>query len=324
MIIKVLEAYVNNPGDLSWEPLSAWGEVTLYDRTAREDLFARIADVEIAITSKIVWDKEAFEAAPCLKMIALTSTGFNVVDLDEANRRGIVISNVPAYSTPDVTQMTIGLLLEHCMHIGLHSDGVKKGDWVNSADFSYWKTPLIEVTGKTLGIIGMGSIGQSVARVACALGMQVVFVNRSRKPSAETSACRQVELEELLATADFVSLHCPATPKTNNMIDAAAIARMKEGAFLINTARGTLIDEQAVAHALKTGKLSGFAADVVSVEPMSATNPLLAAPHTLITPHIAWATLEARRRLLDTVYANVGAYQNGTPQNVVTNPYQIG
>ncbi|MEG2211829.1 MAG: NAD(P)-dependent oxidoreductase, partial [Raoultibacter sp.] len=209
-------------------------------------------------------------------------------------------------------------------HIGLHSDGVKKGDWVNSADFSYWKTPLIEVTGKTLGIIGMGSIGQSVARVACALGMQVVFVNRSRKPSAETSACRQVELEELLATADFVSLHCPATPKTNNMIDAAAIARMKEGAFLINTARGTLIDEQAVAHALKTGKLSGFAADVVSVEPMSATNPLLAAPHTLITPHIAWATLEARRRLLDTVYANVGAYQNGTPQNVVTNPYQIG
>ncbi|MEG0070706.1 MAG: D-2-hydroxyacid dehydrogenase, partial [Raoultibacter sp.] len=274
MIVKILDAYVNNPGDLSWEPFGELGDLTLYERTSAEELAMRTTDVEIAITNKIMWDKHALDAAPHLKMIALTSTGFNTVDLEEANRRGIIVSNVPAYSTPDVTQMTIGLMLELCMHIGLHSDGVMAGDWVNSVDFTYWKTPLVEVSGKTLGIIGMGSIGQSVARVAGALGMNVVFTNRSSKPEAETATCHQIELDELLATADFISLHCPATPETNSIINPDAIARMKQGAFLINTARGTLIDEAAVAQALKEGKLSGFAADVVSVEPMQPSNPL--------------------------------------------------
>ncbi|MEG0620915.1 MAG: D-2-hydroxyacid dehydrogenase [Raoultibacter sp.] len=320
MVITVLEAYVNSANDLSWDALKSSGTVTLYDRTTREELAGRIADTQIAITSKTLWDAEAFDWAPRLQMIALTSTGFNVVDLAEADRRGITVCNVPAYSTPDVAQMTIALLLEHCLQVGLHAQSVKAGQWADSEDFSFWKTPLIEVSGKTLGIIGMGSIGQAVARIAQAFGMRVLFNNRTPRPSAESVTCRQVELDELLAQSDFVSLHCPATPKTNNMINEGTLAKMKEGAVLINTARGTLVDEAAVAAALRTGKLSGFAADVVAIEPMQASNPLMDAPNTLITPHIAWATLEARTRLLETVCANVCAYKSGTPQNVVNNP----
>lgn len=319
MNIVVLEGHVNNPGDLSWDALEQYGAVTVYDRTPREKLAQRVAEADIAVSSKVVWDAEALGWAPRLKMIALTSTGFNVVDLDAARQRGVVVSNVPAYSTPDVAQMTFALLLELCLHVGEHSRMVMDGDWTRAKDFSFWDTPLVELSGKTMGIVGMGSIGQAVCRIARAFGMPVVFENRSAKPQLEGGGVRQVDLDELLATADVVSLHVPATPETERMMNAQTIGRMKDGAYLLNTARGTLVDEQAVVDALRSGKLAGFAADVVSVEPMRPDNPLLQAKgeNIIVTPHIAWATHEARQRLLATVAANVGAFVEGHPQNVV-------
>lgn len=319
MNIVVLEGCVNNPGDLSWDGLKQYGDVTVYDRTARDELAERVADADVAVSSKVVWDAEALSWAPKLKMIALTSTGYNVVDLAATRERGVVVSNVPAYSTPDVAQMTFALILELCLHVGYHSELVMDGAWTKARDFSFWKTPLVELQGKTLGIVGMGSIGQAVARIARAFGMPVVFANHRPKPEAENDGIRQVELDELLATADFVSLHVPAAPETNGMINAESLARMKDGAMLVNTARGTLVDEQAVVDALQSGKLSGFAADVVSVEPMLPDNPLLQAKglNIVVTPHIAWATHEARARLLAVVAANVGAFAAGKPQNVV-------
>ncbi|PNV68611.1 D-2-hydroxyacid dehydrogenase [Enteroscipio rubneri] len=319
MNIVVLEGYVNNPGDLSWDALKRYGNVTVYDRTPREKLAARVVDADVAVSSKIAWDAEALAWAPHLKMIALTSTGFNVVDLDAARERGIVVSNVPAYSTPDVAQMTFALLLELCLHVGKHSSLVMDGAWTRAKDFSFWDTPLVELAGRTFGIVGMGSIGQAVCRIARAFGMPVVFENRSPKPQLEGDDVRQVDLGELLAVADVVSLHVPATPDTKGMMNAATLARMKDGAFLLNTARGTLVDEQAVVDALRSGKLAGFGADVVSAEPMRPDNPLLQAKgmNIVITPHIAWATHEARERLLATVAANVGAFVEGKPQNVV-------
>ena len=319
MNIVVLEGHVNNQGDLSWDALEQYGTVTVYDRTPREKLAQRVAEADIAVSSKVVWDAEALGWAPRLKMIALTSTGFNVVDLDAARQRGVVVSNVPAYSTPDVAQMTFALLLELCLHVGEHSRMVMDGDWTRAKDFSFWDTPLVELSGKTMGIVGMGSIGQAVCRIARAFGMPVVFENRSAKPQLEGGGVRQVDLDELLATADVVSLHVPATPETERMMNARAIGRMKDGAYLLNTARGTLVDEQAVVDALRSGKLAGFAADVVSVEPMRPDNPLLQAKgeNIVVTPHIAWATHEARQRLLATVAANVGAFVEGHPQNVV-------
>lgn len=319
MNIVVLEGYVNNPGDLSWDVLKQYGTVTVYDRTPRDELAERVADADVAVSSKVVWDDEALGWAPKLKLIALTSTGYNVVDLDAARTHGVTVCNVPAYSTPDVAQMTFALILELCLHVGYHSHLVMDGAWTHAKDFSFWKTPLVELAGKTLGIVGMGSIGQAVARIARAFGMPVVFENLHPKPECEGDGIRQVGLDELLATADFVSLHVPATPRTNGMMNAQSIAKMKDGAMLVNTARGTLVDEQAVVDALKSGKLGGFAADVVSVEPMRPDNPLLAAKgaNIVITPHIAWATHEARARLLATVAANVGAFLEGHPQNVV-------
>lgn len=320
MNIVVLDAYVNNPGDLSWKELDELGTVTLYDRTSPDEVAARAEHADIAITNKILWDAKTLAGAPNLKLIALTSTGFNTVDLDAARKQGVTVCNVPAYSTPDVTQMTFALLLELCLHVGDHSRGVMDGEWTRSIDFSYWNSPLIEIAGKTIGIVGMGSIGQSVARVANAFGMRVLFNNRSRKPELESERCRQVELDELLAESDIISLHAPATPETNGLIGADALEMMKDGAMLINTARGTLVDERAVADALLSGKLGGFGTDVVSVEPMHSDNPLLEAKNEnlVITPHIAWATHEARTRLLDTVFANIRTFLEGRPQNVVS------
>ena len=319
MNIVVLEGHVNNPGDLSWDALEQYGHVTVYDRTPRERLRERVADADIAVSSKVAWDAEALGWAPRLKMIALTSTGYNVVDLDAARERGVIVSNVPAYSTPDVAQMTFALLLELCLHVGEHSRLVMDGDWTRAKDFSFWDTPLVELSGKTMGIVGMGSIGQAVCRIARAFGMPVVFENRSAKPQIEGDGVRQVDLDELLASSDVVSLHVPATPETNRMMNAETLAKMKDGSYLLNTARGSLVDEQAVVDALRSGKLAGFGADVVSVEPMRPDNPLLQAKgqNIVVTPHIAWATHEARERLLATVAANVGAFVDGTPQNVV-------
>lgn len=320
MNIVVLEGFVNNPGDLSWDCLGRLGTVTVYDRTPRTLLAERVATADIAVSSKTVWDAEALSWAPRLRMIALTSTGFNVVDLNAARERGVVVSNVPAYSTPDVAQMTFGLLLELCLHVGLHSRLVMKGAWTQAKDFSFWNTPLAELAGKTMGIVGMGSIGQAVSRIARAFDMTVLFSGNHPKPRLENDFTRQVDVEELLSTSDVVTLHVPATPETNHMIDAEAIAKMKRGSLLLNTARGSLVDEQAVVDALLSGHLGGFGADVVSTEPMSPDNPLLKATgqNIVITPHIAWATLEARRRLLSTVAENVAAFVDGNPQNVVS------
>ncbi len=320
MNITILDGYTSNPGDLSWDFLTKYGEVTAYDRTAREDLFERIATTEIALSNKIIWDKEAFDAAPHLKMIELLSTGFNVIDLEEANARGVVVSNVPAYSTPDVAQLTFALMLELTHHVGLHAESVRKGDWVESADFMYTLTPLIELSGKTLGIIGMGSIGQAVAKIAQAFGMNVVFYNRSTKPQAETSTCKQVTLDEVLAQSDFLTLHCPANAETEDIVNNNTLAKMKDGAFLINTARGNLLDEAAVAAALESGKLAGFGGDVVRVEPMTADNPLRTAPNSIITPHVAWAAQDARKRMLAIIDDNIAGFVAGNPHNVVNNP----
>lgn len=320
MDITILDGYTSNPGDLSWDFLNKYGTVTAYDRTAREDLFERIATTEIAISNKVIWDKEAFDAAPNLKMIELLSTGFNVVDLEEANARGIVVSNVPAYSTPDVAQLAFALILELTHHVGLHAQSVRKGEWVESADFMYTLTPLIELSGKTLGIIGMGSIGQAVAKIAQAFDMNVVFYNRSAKPHVETETCKQVNLDEVLAQSDFLTLHCPASAETENLINENTLARMKDGAFLINTARGNLLDEAAVANALESGKLAGFGADVVRVEPMAADNPLRTAPNSIITPHVAWAAQDARKRMFNIIDDNIAGFVAGNPCNVVNNP----
>lgn len=320
MNITILDGYTSNPGDLSWDFLNQYGTVTAYDRTAREELFDRIVETDIAISNKIIWGKEAFDAAPNLKMIELLSTGFNVVDLEEANARGIVVSNVPAYSTPDVAQLTFALILELTHHVGLHAESVRKGDWVNSVDFMYTLTPLLELSGKTLGIIGMGSIGQAVAQIAQAFDMNVIFYNRSAKPQAETEACKQRGLDEVLAQSDFLTLHCPASAETENLINETTLATMKDGAFLINTARGNLIDEAAVAAALESGKLAGFGADVVRVEPMTAENPLRTAPNSIITPHVAWAAQDARKRMFDIIDNNIAGFVAGDPHNVVNNP----
>ena len=319
MNIAVLEGYVCNPGDLSWKALERLGEVTVYDRTPREVLRERMAGVEIVVATKVVWDKEALGWAPDLKLIALASTGYNVVDLDEARRRGIAVCNVPAYSTPDVAQMTFALILELCLNVGKHTRQVLDGAWTRAHDFCFYSMPLIELAGKTLGIIGMGSIGQAVARIARAFDMEVLFCNRSPRPNVEGPGVRRVALGELLRRSDIVSLHTPATPETVRMIDADALSWMKDGALLVNTARGTLVDEDAVADALRSGKLGGFGADVVAVEPMRADNPLLAARdlNIALTPHIAWGTREARARLLDEVARNIEAFLEGRHRNIV-------
>lgn len=319
MNIAILEGYVCNPGDLSWEAFDELGSVTVYERTPRETLRERMAGVEIVVATKVIWDKQALDWSPDLKLIALASTGFNVVDMAEARRRGIAVCNVPAYSTPDVAQMTFALILELALNVGHHTRQVLDGEWVRANDFCFYSRPLIELAGKTLGIVGMGSIGSAVARIARAFDMEVLFANRTRKPQLEGPGVRQVRLDELLRKSDIVSLHVPAAPETERMIDARAIAAMKDGALLVNTARGTLVDEQAVADALRSGKLAGFGADVVSKEPMAPDNPLLGVKdcNVALTPHIAWGTREARARLIAEVAENVQAFLAGEPRNVV-------
>lgn len=320
MNIVVLEGNANTPGDLSWAGLEPFGTVTVHDYTPQINLAEQVAEADIVVASKIAWNAETFPLAPHLKMLSITSTGYDVINLEEARKHHVVVSNVPAYSTPDVAQMTFALLLELCMHAGRNSDTVMHGDWINDDNFPFWDRSLVELAGKRMGVVGMGSIGCAVARIARAFDMDVVFSNHRPKPQAETDGIRQVELDELLRTSDIISLHVPASPTTERMINAATLARMKDGAFLLNTARGTLVDEQAVVDALHSGKLGGFGADVAAVEPMSPDCPFLELQdaNAVITPHIAWATHEARQRLLNVTAANVGAFVAGHPQNVVS------
>ena len=315
MKIVILDAYAANPGDLSWDEFAALGELTVYDRTAQEDAAARIGDAEVVFINKVRLTDEIFAACPNLKLVSILATGYNIVDLAAAKRRGITVCNVPGYSTRAVVQMTFALLLEICQQVGLHSGAVHTGRWQTCSDFCFWDRPLIELDGKTTGIVGYGAIGSAVGTVAQALGMKLLVTARHEKPVPE--GARFVSLPELLAQSDVVSLHCPQTAENARMIDAGALAQMKDGAILINTARGGLLDEQAVADALRSGKLLAAGMDVVSAEPIRADNPLLTAPNCFLTPHIAWAPLETRRRLQAISAENLRAFLAGKPQNVV-------
>lgn len=316
MKIVVLDGYALNPGDLSWECFREFGDITIYDRTPEELICQRIGDAEIVLLNKTPITKETLAACPGIQLICVLATGYNVVDCAAAAKRNIPVCNVPAYGTDSVAQFTFALLLELCHRVGLHSDSVHKGDWCRSTDFCYWLTPQMELAGKTLGIIGFGRIGRAVGKIAKAFGMRVLAFNRSR--CAEGEAIGQyVELDTLLKESDVVSLHCPLTEQTQNIISAAALETMKDGAILLNTARGPLIDEEAVADALRCGKLRGFAADVVCAEPMPENNPLLGMPNCILTPHMAWAPIESRQRIMDCTVRSVQAFLAGKPTNTV-------
>lgn len=315
MKIVVLDGHTLNPGDLSWDALRALGDVTLHDRTPPAEVATRSADAEIIITNKALVPREVIAALPKLRFIAVTATGFNIVDAVAAKERGIPVSNVPLYGTRAVAQFTIALLLELCHRVGAHSDSVRAGDWVKSADWCYARFPLLELDGLTFGVVGWGRIGQATAEIARAMGMKIIAASRSPKPLKD--GVEFVDLDTLFRRADVVSLHCPLTPETKNLVNAERLALMKPTAFLLNSSRGPLLDEAAVAAALNSGRIAAAGLDVLSTEPPKADNPLLSAKNCLITPHQAWAAKAARARLLDTTVANVKAFLSGAPQNVV-------
>lgn len=317
MKIVVLDGCAANSGDISWDSLAQYGELTVYDRTDDADVIARIGDAELITTNKTVIDRHAMESCPKLKYIGVLATGYNVVDLDAAKEHGIVVTNVPAYSTDAVAQFTFALLLELANQVGVHNSSVKDGGWVRSKDFSYSVMPTMELYGKTMGIIGYGSIGKRVADIAHAFGMKVLVSSRTEKKLPEGGWIRWVSREELFAEADVISIHCPLFPETKGMINREAIGLMKRTALVINTARGGCIVEQDLADALNSGRIAGAAVDVVSQEPMKEDNPLLTAKNIIITPHIAWAPREVRQRLLQIAGDNMGAFLAGHPINVV-------
>ncbi|NBR84896.1 MAG: D-2-hydroxyacid dehydrogenase [Verrucomicrobia bacterium] len=315
MKIVVLDGYTLNPGDLSWADLQALAPCTVHDRTPPGEVAARCADAEIVITNKALLPREVIATLPKLKFISVTATGHNIVDTAAAKERGVPVSNVPLYGTRAVAQFTIALLLELCHHVGAHAASVRAGDWVKSADWCYARTPLLELDGLTFGVAGWGRIGQATAEIARALGMKIIAASRTPKPPKD--GVEFVDLDTLFRRADVVSLHCPLTPETKGLVNAARLALMKPSAFLLNTSRGPLLDETAVAEALNNGRLAGAGLDVLSTEPPKAENPLLAAKNCLITPHQAWAAKAARARLMETTVANVKAFLAGSPQNVV-------
>ena len=315
MKIVVLDGHTLNPGDLSWSALEALGEVTLHVRTPPAEVAARCAEAEIIITNKALVPREVIASLPKLHFIAVTATGFNIVDAIAAKERGIPVSNVPLYGTRAVSQFTIAMLLELCHNVGAHADSVRAGEWVKSADWCYSRYPLLELDGLTFGVVGWGRIGQATADIALAMGMKIIAASRSPKPPKD--GVEFVDMDTLFRRADVVSLHCPLTPETKALVNAERLALMKPTAFLLNSSRGLLLDEAAVAAALNSGRIAAAALDVLSTEPPKADNPLLAAKNCLITPHQAWAAKAARARLLDTTVANVKAFVSGTPQNVV-------
>ena len=317
MKIINLDARALNPGDLSWDVLNQFGDVTLYQKTESEaEAIARIGDHEIVLTNKVPITENILNACPNIRLVCVQATGYNIVDHQACARRGIPVCNVPDYGTAAVAQFTLALMLELCHRIGLHDAAVHDGKWCRTSNFCFWDTPQMELGGKTLGIIGFGRIGQAVAKLAQAFGMKVIACSRTESDAGRAIA-EYVDLDTLLAQADFVSLHCPLFAENAKMVNGEFLSKMKDSAFLINTARGGLLDEQAVADALKRGKLAGAAVDVVSEEPMKEYNPLLNAPNCIITPHIAWAPKESRQRLLDCCVENIRAFLTGTPQNVV-------
>lgn len=315
--IVVLDGYALNPGDLSWADIEKNGELTVYDRTSADLVVERIGDAQAVFTNKTVIGAEVMDACPAMKFIGVLATGYNVVDIQAANERGITVCNIPAYSTPSVAQHTFALLLDVCNHVALHSDGVHDGKWTNSPDFCYWEKPLIELSGKTMGVIGFGRIGQAVARIASAFGMNVLCSSRSRSCTDLPANCRYAEIDEIFEKSDVITLHCPLHEGTQGIICKGNIARMKDGVIILNTGRGPLVVEQDLADALNSGKVYAAGLDVASVEPMRGDNPLLTAQNCIITPHIAWAPLESRRRLMNIAAGNLAAWIKGEPVNTV-------
>ena len=319
MKIVVLDGYTENPGDLSWEELGKLGELTVYDRTSLTDeaeAIARIGDAEIVFTNKTPITRKVLDACPGIRFISLLATGYNCVDYAYAREKGIPVTNVPTYGTASVGQFAIALLLEICHHIGHHDASVHAGNWERCADWCYWDYPLIELAGKTMGIIGFGRIGQTTGRIARAMGMEVLAYD-SHPSDAGRAIAEYVDLDALLSRSDVVALHCPLFPETEGIINRETIAKMKDGAILLNNSRGPLVVEQDLADALNAGKLAAAGLDVVSTEPIRGDNPLLNAKNCIITPHISWAPKESRQRIMDCAVANVKAYQEGAPINVV-------
>ena len=319
MKIVILDAYTTNPGDLSWERFKEFGELTVYDRGIKNDLqesIDRIQDADVVLTNKVPIKEELLEACPNIKYIGTLSTGYHIIDLDACRTRGIPVCNVPSYSTSAVAQFTMALLLEVCHHVGEHNNIVHSGGWERSVDFCFWNYPLIELSSKTIGIIGFGKIGQEVAKLAAAFGMKDLAYSRTENQEGRKLA-EYVDLDTLLASSDIVSLHCPLFPETRGIINNEKIAKMKDGAILLNTSRGPLIVEEDVANALNSDKLYYYATDVASREPIRSDNPLLKAKNCIITPHIAWAAKETRERLVGIVYENLKAYTEGKVQNNV-------
>ncbi len=316
MRIVILDGHALNPGDLSWNELQALGDCTIYPRTSPELTVERAQGAEIVFTNKVQLGRAEFATLPALRYVGVLATGYNIVDVEAARERGIIVTNTPAYGTPAVAQMTFALLLELAQHVGHHAQTVRDGRWTRSPDFCYWDSPLIELAGLTLGLVGFGRIGQAVAAIAQAFGMQVVAYD-SQPPAAFPAGVRLVEHDTLFAQSDVVSLHCPLTAHNRGLVNATRLRQMKPTAFLINTARGALVCDADLADALNAGRLAGAALDVLSVEPPPVDNPLLAARNCLVTPHIAWATLAARARLLHIAVDNLRAYLAGQPQNVV-------
>ena len=316
MKIVILDGHAVNPGDLSWDFLNKYGEVTVHERTRLDEVAKRIGDAEIVLTNKSPITEEVLNACPNIKLVCVLATGYNVVDCEATKKRGIPVCNVPDYGTAAVAQFTFALLLDLCHKVAHHAQTVRDGKWCECPDFCYWETPQMELAGKTLGIIGFGRIGRAVGKIAKAFGMKVIAYNRSQCEEGK-SIGRYVNLDELLATSDIISLHCPLTPENTGMINADTIAKMKDGAILINTARGPLVDETALAAALETGKLRGAACDVVCAEPMAADNPLKSAPNCIVTPHMAWAPIESRIRIQECTERSIQAFLAGNPINTV-------
>ena len=317
MKIVILDGYTANPGDLSWGSLKEMGEVTVYERTRREEIAGRAADADIVLTNKVVMDREMMALLPRLKYIGVLATGYNVVDIEAARERDIIVTNVPAYSTESVAQTVFAHLLTVTNRTEHYAQQNRQGRWAENMDFCYWDTELTELAGKTMGIVGLGHIGRRVAEIALAFGMQVKAMT-SKKAEELPAGIQKAELQSLLASADVVSLHCPLTEGTRHLIHRETLRLMKPSAILINTGRGPLVDDDSLAEALNEGRLRAYCADVVTEEPPKADHPLLHAPNAFITPHIAWATVEARKRLLQTAIGNVEAFVNGHPVNVVS------
>lgn len=318
MKLTVIDGYTMNPGDLSWEQYEKFGELRVFDHYTgdEEEVIRRIGDAEIVIANKSKVTRRVIDACPNIRFIAVQATGYDPIDYVYTREKGIPVSNVPAYGTDSVAQFAIALLLEICGHAGHHDQAVHQGKWAACGDWCFWDYPMIELSGKTMGIIGFGRIGQAVGRITSALGMKVLAYNRSRSESGAKIA-QYVELDELLERADVISLHCPAFPETVGMINRDTIAKMKDGVILINNSRGALIVEQDLAEALNSGKVAAAALDVVSSEPIREDNPLLRAKNCLITPHISWAPKESRQRIMDCTEENIRCFLAGKPQNVV-------